>query len=110
MNADQRAELEHQNEINNGHYLAEQQARKAHVTTLAIDVLQDFYKNSYQKKEENVSEAALAFEQLKKDIRVYLTIFGALLVGTVLTVGMYYVHIASVPLTGRSAASVAGRA
>ena len=38
-------------------------------------------------------------EQLKKDIRVYLTIFGALLVGTVLTVGMYYVHIASVALT-----------
>ena len=38
-------------------------------------------------------------EQLKKDVRVYLTIFGALLFGTVLTVGMYYVHIASVPLT-----------
>jgi len=38
-------------------------------------------------------------EQLKKDIRVYLTIFGALLVGTVLTVGMYYVHLTSVPLT-----------
>ena len=38
-------------------------------------------------------------EQLKKDIRVYLTIFGGLLVGTILTVGMYYVHIASVPLT-----------
>lgn len=38
-------------------------------------------------------------EQLKKDIRVYLIIFGALLVGTVLTVAMYYVHLASVPLT-----------
>jgi cytochrome c oxidase subunit 4 len=38
-------------------------------------------------------------EQLKKDVRVYLTIFGALLVGTVLTVGMYYVHLTSIPLT-----------
>lgn len=38
-------------------------------------------------------------EQLKKDIRVYLTIFGALLVGTVLTVAMYYVHLTSIPLT-----------
>ena len=38
-------------------------------------------------------------EQLKKDIRVYLVIFGALLVGTVLTVAMYYVHLTSVPLT-----------
>ena len=38
-------------------------------------------------------------EQLKKDIRVYLIIFGALLVGTLLTVGMYYVHIPSVALT-----------
>src|SRR5436190_16857889 len=38
-------------------------------------------------------------EQLKKGIRVYLTIFGALLVGTVLTVGMYYVHLASMALT-----------
>ena len=38
-------------------------------------------------------------EQLKKDIRVYLIIFGALLVGTVLTVAMYYVHIPSVWLT-----------
>lgn len=38
-------------------------------------------------------------EQLKKDIRVYLTIFGALLVGTVLTVAMYYVHLASMALT-----------
>ena len=38
-------------------------------------------------------------EQLKKDIRVYLTIFVALLVGTLITVGMYYVHIPSVALT-----------
>lgn len=38
-------------------------------------------------------------EQLKKDIRVYLTIFGALLLGTVLTVGLYYVHIPNVALT-----------
>ncbi len=35
-------------------------------------------------------------EQFKKDIRVYMTIFGALLVGTALTVGLYYVHIPSV--------------
>lgn len=38
-------------------------------------------------------------EQLKKDIRVYLVIFGALLVGTVLTVALYYVHIPSVAWT-----------
>ena len=38
-------------------------------------------------------------EQLKKDIRVYLLIFGALLVGTVLTVGLYYVHIPNVKAT-----------
>lgn len=38
-------------------------------------------------------------EQLKKDIRVYLIIFASLLVGTLLTVGMYYVHIPSVGLT-----------
>jgi cytochrome c oxidase subunit IV len=38
-------------------------------------------------------------EQLKKDIRVYLVIFGALLVGTALTVGLYYVHIPNVAWT-----------
>jgi len=38
-------------------------------------------------------------EQLKKDIRVYLTIFGALLFGTVLTVALYYIHIPNVALT-----------
>jgi cytochrome c oxidase subunit 4 len=38
-------------------------------------------------------------EQLKKDIRVYLTIFGALLVGTVVTVALYYVHIPNVAAT-----------
>jgi cytochrome c oxidase subunit 4 len=38
-------------------------------------------------------------EQLKKDIRVYLTIFGALLVGTVVTVALYYVHIPSLAAT-----------
>ena len=38
-------------------------------------------------------------EQLKKDIRVYLTIFGALLAGTVLTVWLYYIHIPTVKLT-----------
>jgi len=38
-------------------------------------------------------------EQLKKDIRVYMTIFGALLFRTALTVGLYYVHIPNVALT-----------
>lgn len=38
-------------------------------------------------------------EQLKKDIRVYLTIFGALLVGTVVTVALYYVHIPNLAAT-----------
>ena len=38
-------------------------------------------------------------EQLKKDIRVYLVIFGALLVGTILTVALYYVHIPNVAAT-----------
>ncbi len=38
-------------------------------------------------------------EQLKKDIRVYLAIFGALLVGTVLTVWLYYIHIPNVKVT-----------
>ena len=38
-------------------------------------------------------------EQLKKDVRVYLLIFAALLVGTALTVGLYYVHIPNVKAT-----------
>lgn len=38
-------------------------------------------------------------EQLKKDIRVYLAIFGALLAGTVLTVWLYYIHIPNVKVT-----------
>jgi cytochrome c oxidase subunit IV len=38
-------------------------------------------------------------EQLKKDIRVYMTIFVALLFGTALTVGLYYVHIPNVAAT-----------
>ena len=38
-------------------------------------------------------------EQLKKDIRVYRAIFAALLVGTVLTVWLYYIHIPNVKLT-----------
>ena len=38
-------------------------------------------------------------EQLKKDIRVYLAIFVALLVGTVLTVWLYYIHIPNVKVT-----------
>ena len=36
---------------------------------------------------------------VRKDIRRYLIIGGALIVGTVLTVAMYYVHIPSVPAT-----------
>lgn len=36
---------------------------------------------------------------VRKDIVRYLVIGGALLVGTVLTVAMYYVHIPSVPAT-----------
>jgi cytochrome c oxidase subunit IV len=36
---------------------------------------------------------------VRKDVRKYLIVFGALLVGTVLTVGMYYVHIPSVATT-----------
>ena len=36
---------------------------------------------------------------VRKDILRYLVIGGALLVGTVITVAMYYVHIPSVPAT-----------
>lgn len=36
---------------------------------------------------------------IQKEIRRYLMVFGALLVGTVLTVGAYYVHLPSVALT-----------
>ena len=36
---------------------------------------------------------------VRKDVRKYLWVFGALLVGTVLTVGMYYVHIPSLATT-----------
>ncbi|HEY6169341.1 MAG TPA: cytochrome C oxidase subunit IV family protein [Verrucomicrobiae bacterium] len=32
-------------------------------------------------------------------VRKYLLVFGALLVGTILTVGMYYIHIHSVAIT-----------
>ena len=35
-------------------------------------------------------------EQLKKDIRAYLFVFGALLVGTILTVWASYIHFGSV--------------
>jgi cytochrome c oxidase subunit 4 len=38
-------------------------------------------------------------EHIKKHVKVYIAIFVALLVGTVLTVGMYYVHIPSVAWT-----------
>ena len=38
-------------------------------------------------------------DDLKKHIRTYVLVFVALLVGTAITVGMYYVHISSVPLT-----------
>lgn len=36
---------------------------------------------------------------VKKDVKKYLLVFFALLVGTALTVGMYYVHIPSVATT-----------
>src|SRR5262245_19418127 len=34
-----------------------------------------------------------------KHVRIYLTVFIALLVGTIITVGMYYIHFESMPLT-----------
>lgn len=36
---------------------------------------------------------------VQKSVRKYVLVFLALLVGTVITVGMYYVHIPSVPIT-----------
>jgi cytochrome c oxidase subunit 4 len=36
---------------------------------------------------------------VQKDVRKYLTVFGALLVGTVLTVGMYFVYFQSPAVT-----------
>ena len=36
---------------------------------------------------------------VQKSVRKYVLVFVALLVGTVLTVSMYYVHLPSVPLT-----------
>ena len=38
-------------------------------------------------------------EHVAKHVRVYITVFVALLVGTAITVGMYYVHFESVSLT-----------
>ena len=38
-------------------------------------------------------------EAIKQHVKVYLLIGAALLLGTGLTVGAYYVHIASVPVT-----------
>jgi len=38
-------------------------------------------------------------EEVKKHVKVYITIFLALLAGTVATVGMYYVHFNSMALT-----------
>ena len=38
-------------------------------------------------------------DDLKKHIRTYVLVFLALLVGTAITVGMYAIHIDSVPLT-----------
>lgn len=37
--------------------------------------------------------------EIQKSVRKYILVFVALLVGTVLTVGMYYVHIPSVAIT-----------
>lgn len=36
---------------------------------------------------------------VRKDVKKYLIVFFALLAGTILTVGMYYIHIPSVPTT-----------
>ena len=36
---------------------------------------------------------------VQKDVRKYLTVFGALLVGTILTVGMYFVYFQSHAVT-----------
>ena len=36
---------------------------------------------------------------IAKHVRLYITVFLALLAGTIATVGMYYVHLESVPLT-----------
>jgi cytochrome c oxidase subunit 4 len=36
---------------------------------------------------------------VSKQVRIYISVFVALLVGTVLTVGMYYVHFESVKVT-----------
>ena len=36
---------------------------------------------------------------VRKDVKKYIFVFVALLVGTVLTVGMYYIHLHSVALT-----------
>mgnify|MGYP001587438475 CR=1 FL=1 len=38
-------------------------------------------------------------EDIKKHVRVYIAVFIALLVGTLVTVGMYYVHLPAVWLT-----------
>jgi cytochrome c oxidase subunit 4 len=38
-------------------------------------------------------------EHVAKHVRIYITVFVALLIGTAITVGMYYVHFDSVPLT-----------
>ena len=38
-------------------------------------------------------------DHVAKHVRIYLTVFIALLAGTAITVGMYYVHFDSVPLT-----------
>lgn len=38
-------------------------------------------------------------QEIAKHVRLYIGIFLALLVGTIVTVGMYYVHFDSVPVT-----------
>ena len=45
------------------------------------------------------AHAAHDGHDIQATVRKYLIVFGALLVGTVLTVGMYYVHIPSVAVT-----------
>ena len=38
-------------------------------------------------------------DDISKHVRVYITVFVALLVGTIVTVGLNYMHLDSVPLT-----------
>lgn len=52
-------------------------------------------------------DAATHAHDVSKHVKVYIAVFIGLLVGTVATVGMYYVHIQSVPMTILIALSIA---